>query len=1795
MKKLILSLFINGIFFTLFAQQQIAVMDATYTPELNGVYKENGTYNGMPRYTKDNLGIYYKGCNTKWAIQDTNNLGSCPLYSSGEDLGGTLPPTAAWHRGGYWGMREEQIMVGKPSSIIISHDYFVESLANDGSISNDIPVVIRYFYRQGGTFTGSNGDNFVTGNKVNVYNLPAGLAAVVTRTSDTTLALTITGNATNHTPTDDSLNVELEFLDGAFSHGDTALVEDYLITHIRIFFNREQVVVSGAENFPQINGTYIADGFYNGATMYRKGNYWLGNRGCNSTWVIILGRGNMPWGCPFAHSVVESVRVPETWYEYGRGNTSYPVTVAIPNSLSYSKDIFSENLINDGSINNSDTGLISLTDPFGFTFSGSNGDNFVSLGRVNVYNMPTGLTAQINKINDTTLTFIITGNAVSHAAANSVYNLTLEFLNSAFTNNDTSVVSNSTKDDIQVIFNPEYYFVGNASSHPGTNGIYLCTGTHNGLRMYKKNNYFLGYRNCYTKWVINNGGESSIDNTCPIYSTMQDDTIPGSYGWKNGGRNYNSEDIIVAPINSIYYYNKSFVESELNNGSFNDTILVQYIYPIFGVLSGSNGENFVTTGKVTVTNLPTGLTLAMYRTSDTTLNAVLTGTTLNSRNDLLDLSISFQNTAFTHNDASFVKFASRNDLCILSHERILVKDAITTSEVNGIYRKTGYINGRPSYSKGIYRLGFRGCTSQWVITNYNNDYSSMRGVCPPYRTTLFSEYPYDNDRWEQRSNPNEKIEVHAINALTYSINGFKECRLYHDGRISKEDTLIIRYCYPDNNATFTGTNGEDFIALGKVIVQNLPEGLSMHLIRINDTTIISDITGKAVDHNTDVSDLTILFQNSAFSHNDTSTVINSSKKDLTINFISVYTVASSGADFNNVNSAVNSSLVTDGDILMLADETFTVANLTISKDLAFIGQGPGRTILQPSATPGTGNSRIFYLNWVTVEIENMTFRNANYSGSYGGAIYNYYSDLTLKNCEFYDNRNAYTNARGGAISSRYSNLYIENCTFNNNRAEGTNIAGTYGGGAINIYHSGSEYQAHIVNSTFYGNYSYNNGGGILCYGNVDIINTTIVGDTAVNYGGGYHREGYTTNALNTIFANNVCTTGPDYYSDLYGDNNLISNSANANILGSNNLLNVNPEIQPLADNGGPTRTCAIPTTSPAINAGSDAGAPLCDQRGANRPDTTDIGAYEYNGVVPTIITASSFGGPYIVSRNSSLALDVPYTISGTFNASNLFYAFISGPDTCWAGEKAIGELNSTNAGTIASIIDTMGLKPGVSQYKVRVKSTDPSIIGSESNVITITYLEQYIYPTDSQIVNITEDGDTLRVFESMPPDSRAWMYGTSPGSHPTSTGWYTSYCIPNFAAAGTYYMVCVSVYGAAQVVSNEVVIRVVQPEIIIDSISNPPFHVTDVISESGTVYYTAIGRYSGNIFSAYLSDKNGSFATETLIGSVGSNISGTIGININAGIETGTGYKIRVKSISPAVTSAASDSFMIEYDTLAPTPVLSSSSGNYVNDTIEMDIDFGEYVTGFSINDLTLDNCTASGLSTDDNILYSIKLIAENEGVFTAQVDSGAAYDKVGLASLTSEIFTRTFDNTRPSVQILSDESDTTVLWPFTVEIRFNEIVSGFELGDVNVSNGTAVNFTETQNDRRWTVDIRAVNKGNINIDVNSGVATDRAGNSNTSATRFRIYYDGDVGVKEVIKEIPVQVYPNPTDGLIFVKNNGNYSIHFTLTDITGKILSSKQMYSALNEIDMVHYAKGIYFVQLSYGETVENIKIILK
>jgi hypothetical protein len=317
----------------------------------------------------------------------------------------------------------------------------------------------------------------------------------------------------------------------------------------------------------------------------------------------------------------------------------------------------------------------------------------------------------------------------------------------------------------------------------------------------------------------------------------------------------------------------------------------------------------------------------------------------------------------------------------------------------------------------------------------------------------------------------------------------------------------------------------------------------------------------------------------------------------------------------------------------------------------FFSAGTGMLTLTDSmvrnnASPGVGGG--IFNNGGTLHVINSTI-TGNSSSSDGGGIANNGS-LTLSNSTISNNIGG---GQGGGIQSYGGVVSITRSTLSGNgkpiNAGGSSAVGC--GGGMRIDHG----ELTLTNSTLSGNRGGSAGGGLciaisnanLPRAKVTLRNSTITGNTVIlpsaGQGGGIASDGDVT-LSNTIVAGNTHPGNATH--DCAGaftskGYNLIGEAipapgtppwctlttADGDQVGSSSVID--PQLAPLANNGGLTQTHALCTgpeqphasctgVSPALNAGNPAepgstadGCPATDQRGVNRfQDRCDIGAYE---------------------------------------------------------------------------------------------------------------------------------------------------------------------------------------------------------------------------------------------------------------------------------------------------------------------------------------------------------------------------------------------------------------------------------------------------------------------------------------------------------------------------------------------------------------------------------------------------------
>lgn len=232
-------------------------------------------------------------------------------------------------------------------------------------------------------------------------------------------------------------------------------------------------------------------------------------------------------------------------------------------------------------------------------------------------------------------------------------------------------------------------------------------------------------------------------------------------------------------------------------------------------------------------------------------------------------------------------------------------------------------------------------------------------------------------------------------------------------------------------------------------------------------------------------------------------------------------------------------------------------------------------------------------------------------------------------------------------------------------------------------------------------------------GSISMMNTTFAsgsasggpgGSAGINGNfntGGYGTPGFYGNAFggnlaqttgSFIFKNSIVANaagGGNYSASaggaVFDGGNNLSSDATLAFTNAMSLINTNPNLGSLANNGGPTLTMALLPASPAVRAGDTNGAPLTDQRGFPRKSLQiDVGAYETQVItssIPSVVVGTRISSP---TNEFQLSFtNTPGTSFSAWSSTNLLLPFT---DWTWLGfprEVAPGtfQFNDSNSST----------------------------------------------------------------------------------------------------------------------------------------------------------------------------------------------------------------------------------------------------------------------------------------------------------------------------------------------------------------------------------------------------------------------------------------------------------------------------------------------------------------------------------
>ena len=404
--------------------------------------------------------------------------------------------------------------------------------------------------------------------------------------------------------------------------------------------------------------------------------------------------------------------------------------------------------------------------------------------------------------------------------------------------------------------------------------------------------------------------------------------------------------------------------------------------------------------------------------------------------------------------------------------------------------------------------------------------------------------------------------------------------------------------------------------------------------------------------------------------------------------------------------------------------TLSGTELDVASDLTI--QGPGMNLLQVDAASG---SRVFFVSGGTTIFNDLSIVNGSTVGLAGSGI-STASPLTVNRCRLSGNTG---NNNGAAIRS-VSSLTVNECVFHLNSA--FTGAGISSNGALAV--SGSTFSGNTSNSdgaaidtsgptvvnqsTFSGNSSSN---GAVIHGyddNVTVLNCTLTKAAPGGATSGITLETFGRNPIltmgNTIFdrssISKLVVGGSGTVTITSLGNNLTTDATAGFFTGPADRINRNPQLGPLADNGGLTQTHALLVGSPAIDAGKNLLVPsgtTTDQRGTGFPRlrrTVDIGAVELQAESRSLVVTTTSAGFSNSDDLTSLREAVAYA------------ATLTGPQTITFGNGSAFSGGTNFTDNIADIITLNGTRLDLLS-DVTIRGRSAALLGVSGNLASTIF------------------------------------------------------------------------------------------------------------------------------------------------------------------------------------------------------------------------------------------------------------------------------------------------------------------------------------------------------------------------------------------------------------------------------------------------------------------------------------------
>ncbi|MBG8555869.1 T9SS type A sorting domain-containing protein [Hymenobacter guriensis] len=387
------------------------------------------------------------------------------------------------------------------------------------------------------------------------------------------------------------------------------------------------------------------------------------------------------------------------------------------------------------------------------------------------------------------------------------------------------------------------------------------------------------------------------------------------------------------------------------------------------------------------------------------------------------------------------------------------------------------------------------------------------------------------------------------------------------------------------------------------------------------------------------------------------------------------------------------------------------------------------------------------------------------------------------------------------------------------------------------------------------------------------------------------------------------------------------------------------------------------------------------------PNGTACSAASYT-YPPTIVTGTVSPSSFC----STTYISVPFTTNmASYTAGNQFHFQLSDASGNFTdGSRLYGYLSSQNANG-GVLTDSIAFRtPAGTGYRVRVVASNPEITGT-SNSQNLTVRALPLATAGAAQTTVAYNGTIQLTAGPTGQSSYQWYvrYANGGGTGYVGSGQTLNIANAQPSQSGLYFVHVQNSGGCQDSASVRVTVQPSAQPIL----SMAQFGYSGCAGQQFSFGFTVQGNnfQPGNVITAQLSNASGSFTTPTSIGTANfeGQGNGSISVTIPAGAATGTGYRIRLVSSSPGVTSQNDNGSNISLTT-QPTAVPSSNSPVAYGGTIQL--------TAQSVPGASYIWTGPNFYSTQQNPTITGASQGANQGTYTLYVTVGGC-QSVGVAT----------------------------------------------------------------------------------------------------------------------------------------------------------------------------------------------------